>query len=108
MGASNASMGLSNGIVLFALPQLMAAEHVPEARIAFMTAIAFSSTFRCVFFAPILDVHFSRRWYATVLAISSAICTAFAILGLHHLLLLTVASVLATLTSVLSSAALGG
>jgi hypothetical protein len=30
MGMCNATMGFSNGMVLFALPQLLAAEHVPE------------------------------------------------------------------------------
>ena len=72
---SNATMGFSNGIVLFALPQLLAAEHVPESQIAALTAVAFSPNFWSVLFAPMLDVRFSRRWYATVLAAVSAIST---------------------------------
>ena len=75
MGMSNATMGFGNGIVLFALPQLMAAEHVPEAQIAAITAVAFSPNFWSVLFAPMLDVRFSRRWYATVLAAMCAIST---------------------------------
>ena len=108
MGMSNATMGFSNGIVLFALPQLLAAEHVPEPRIAALTAVAFSSNFWCVFFAPMLDVRFSRRGYASVLAAVSAAFTAAAILSLHHLLPLEIAMVAATAAANLSSAALGG
>lgn len=108
MGMSNATMGFSNGIVLFALPQLLAAEHVSESQIAALTAIAFSANFWCVLFAPMLDVRFSRRWYASVLAVASAIFTGAAILSLHHLVLLEIAMVGATATAILSSSAIGG
>jgi PAT family beta-lactamase induction signal transducer AmpG len=108
MGMCNATMGFSNGIVLFALPQLLAAEHVPESQIASMTAVAFSPAFWSVLLAPILDVRFSRRWYATVLAAASAIFTAASILSLHRLLLLETVALLATATAGLSSAAMGG
>ncbi len=108
MGMSNATMGFSNGIVLFALPQLLAAEHVPESQIAALTAVAFSPNFWSVLFAPMLDVRFSRRWYASVLAAVSAIFTGAAILSLHHLVLLEIAMVIATAAANLSSAAMGG
>jgi len=108
MGMCNATMGFSNGIVLFALPQLLAAGLVPESRIATITAVAFSPAFWSVLFAPILDVRFSRRWYAAVLAGASAVFTAASILCLHHLILLEVAALLATATAGLSSAAMGG
>ncbi len=108
MGMSNATMGFSNGIVLFALPQLLAAEHVPESKIAAITAVAFSPAFWVVLFAPILDVRFSRRWYATVLAAASAVFAAASILSLHHLLLLESVALLAIATASLSSAAMGG
>ncbi|MES2219424.1 MAG: MFS transporter [Acidobacteriota bacterium] len=105
---ANATMGFSNGIVLFALPQLLAAEHVPESQIAALTAVAFSPNFWSVLFAPMLDVRFSRRWYASVLAGVSAISTAAAILSLHHLVLLEIAMVIATASAILSSSAMGG
>ncbi len=108
MGTCNATLGFSNGIVLFALPQLMAAEHVPESQIAAITAVALSPSFWFVLFAPILDVRFSRRWYATVLAAACAICTAASVLSLHHLVLLAIAAPLATATANLSSSAMGG
>jgi PAT family beta-lactamase induction signal transducer AmpG len=108
MGVCNATMGFSNGIVLFALPQLLAAGHVPESKIATITAVAFSPNFWSVFFAPILDVRFSRRWYATVLAAVCATCTAISIFNLHHLFLLEILALLATATANLSSSAMGG
>jgi PAT family beta-lactamase induction signal transducer AmpG len=107
MGLSNTTLGFSNGIIYFVMPQLMAAAHVPEAKIAAITAIASIPGFTFFFFSPILDVRFSRRWYATVLAALSGTASAVATLSLHHLLVLQIALVIAG-TSGLSSSALGG
>jgi MFS transporter, PAT family, beta-lactamase induction signal transducer AmpG len=108
MGLSNATLGFSNGIVTFLLPQLLAAEHVAESKIAAITALAISPNFWAFVFSPIMDVRFSRRWYATVLAASSAILTTIAILNLHHLVALEIAILLASSAIALSGAALGG
>jgi PAT family beta-lactamase induction signal transducer AmpG len=108
MGLGNATMGFSTGLVYFVLPQLLAADHVPQGRIATMTAIAFSANFWCVLFAPILDVRFSRRWYATVLAASAGLSISMAVLTLQHHFLLEIAMVVNTLSVTLSSSALEG
>ncbi|HEY2467270.1 MAG TPA: MFS transporter [Terracidiphilus sp.] len=108
MGLGNATMGFSTGLVYFVLPQLLAADHVPEGRIATMTAIAFSTNFWCILFAPMLDVRFSRRWYATALAASGGLSVTMALFTLQHYLLLEVAMVVNTLSVTLSSSALGG
>ncbi len=108
MGLSNATLGFGNGITLFLLPQLMAAVHVPEPKIATITAIGVSPNFWFVLFGPILDVRFSRRWYATLLAGLSGAAAAAAILSLHHLAMLQVAIVVCNAAAVLSSSALGG
>jgi PAT family beta-lactamase induction signal transducer AmpG len=108
MGLSNATLGFSNGILFFVMPQLMAGAHVPEPEIAAITALASTPGFWFVFFAPILDVRFSRRWYATVLAALSGTAAAAAILNLHHLLVLEIALVIGNATAILSSSALGG
>ena len=108
MGLSNLTLGLMTGIVAFALPQLMAAERVPEATIAAITAVAVSPQFWAVLLAPMLDVRFSRRWYATVLAGCSAVLAPIAFLGLHRLLVLELALTLANAAANLSGAALGG
>jgi len=108
MGLSNTTLGCSDGIIFFVIPQLMAARHVPELKIAAITAVADSPFFWFVFFAPILDVRFSRRWYATILAALSGIAAATAILSLHHLLVLQIAMVICGAAAILSSSALGG
>src|SRR5690348_13894834 len=84
IGLSNATLGFSNGITLFVMPQLMATVHVPEPKIATITAISSSAGFWFVFFGPILDVRFSRRWYATLLAALSGIAAATSFLSVHH------------------------
>ncbi len=108
MGLSNLTLGLVTGIVAFALPQLMAAEGVPEWKIAAITAVAVSPSFWCVLFGPMLDVRFSRRWYATVLAGCAAVFAAIAFLSFHRLLVLELALTLANASANLFGAALGG
>ena len=108
MGLPVATVGFSTGIIFFALPQLMAAEHVPELKIAAITAAAFSPNFWSVLFSPMLDVRFSRRWYATVFAATAGISAAIAVLSLHHLVILEIAMVAGTATAGLSTSAVGG
>lgn len=108
MGLANATLGFSTGIVSFVMPQLMAAEHVPVEKIAAITAVAFSPNFWSFLLSPMLDVRFSRRWYAAVLAASSGLFTAIAIPNLHHLAVLEIAMVCVSATAMLSSSALGG
>lgn len=55
-----------------------------------------------------LDVRFSRRWYATVLAGCAAVFAAIAFLSLHRLLLLELTLTLANASANLFGAALGG
>jgi MFS transporter, PAT family, beta-lactamase induction signal transducer AmpG len=108
MGLSNTTLGLANGIIFLFVPQLMASAHVPEPRIAAITAVAATAGFWFVFFAPILDVRFSRRWYATTLALLSGAAAATAVIGLNHLLILQIALVISCAAAQLSSSALGG
>jgi len=108
MGLSNATLGFSNGLVFFVMPQLMAAAHVPEPKIAAITALASTPFFWFVFFSPMLDVRFSRRWYATVFSALSGAAAAVAVLSLHHLQVLQITLVIGSAAAVLSSSALGG
>jgi len=108
MGLSNASLGLISGIIYFAIPQLLAARHVPESRIAWMTAAALAPNFLSIPLGPILDVRFSRRWYATTFAALESILVVVAILNLDHLAILTAAMVLGAGAAILSATALGG
>jgi PAT family beta-lactamase induction signal transducer AmpG len=108
MGLSNATLGFSNGITLFVIPQLMAEAHVLEAKIATITAVAISANFWFVLFGPILDVRFSRRWYATFFAALSGIAATVAVLSVHRLIVLQIATVICMAAAPLSSSALGG
>jgi PAT family beta-lactamase induction signal transducer AmpG len=108
MGLSNSTVGLATGIVFFVMPQLLAAHHVTEARIAGITAAAMSANFWAVIFSPVLDVRFSRRWYATVFAAATSILMFTALTNLYRLAILEIALVLGVATAGLSTAALGG
>lgn len=108
MGLSNSTVGVATGIVFFVVPQLLAAQRVPEAKIAEITATAMSANFWAVMFSPMLDVHFSRRWYATVFAASTSILIFTGLTNMHHLFILEIALVLGVATAGLSTAALGG
>jgi PAT family beta-lactamase induction signal transducer AmpG len=108
MGLSNASFGLYGGIAFFAIPQVLATHHVAEATIAAITAMALSPNFWAVVFGPMLDVRFSRRWYATFFAALEAVLVVIAVVNLRHLVVLEVALVLGSAAAILSTTALGG
>ena len=108
MGLANGTLGFASGIMNFVMPQLMASLHVPEPKIALITAIAISPNFWFVLFGPILDVRFSRRRYATLLAALSGTAAAVAVLSLHHLIVLQAAMVVCNASAALSASALGG
>lgn len=108
MGISNFTFGFASGIVFFVMPQLLAAERVPEAAIAGITAAAMSANFWAVIFGPILDVHFSRRWYATTFAALTSVLVFIATMNLHRLVILETALVLGIASAELSTAALCG
>jgi MFS transporter, PAT family, beta-lactamase induction signal transducer AmpG len=108
MGLSNASLGLYGGLAFFVVPQLLAAQHVSETRIAAITAVAISPMFWGVLLGPMLDVRFTRRWYATLFAALESVLVLVALLNLHHLMLLQVALLAGTAASLLSATAFGG
>jgi PAT family beta-lactamase induction signal transducer AmpG len=108
MGLSNASFGLYGGIAFFAIPQLLATRHVSEARIAGITAMALSPNFWAVVFGPMLDVRFSRRWYATFFAALASVLVFIAVINLSHLVVLEIALVAGSAAAILSTTALGG
>ena len=108
MGISNSSFGLYGGLAFFAIPQMLAAHHVSEARIAGITAAALSPNFWAVVFGPMLDVRFSRRWYATLFAALESLLAVIAVLNLGHLVVLEIALVTGSAAAILSTTALGG
>jgi PAT family beta-lactamase induction signal transducer AmpG len=108
MGLSNSSFGLYSGITFFAIPQLLAARHVDETRIAGITAAALFPYFWVFVLGPMLDVRFSRRFYAIFFAALEAVLVAVALLNQDHLWVLESALVAGSASSQLAGSALGG
>lgn len=108
MGLSNLTVGLNSGIAFFAIPQLLAAEHISEATIAGITAAAMSSNFWPVVLGPMLDVRFSRRFYAAAFAGVAGVLAVVAIPNRQHLAVLEAALIAGVAASMLCATALGG
>jgi MFS transporter, PAT family, beta-lactamase induction signal transducer AmpG len=108
IGLSMSPFGFYSGILFYAIPQLLAARHVPEERIAGLSGLLLAPYSLFFLIAPILDVRFSRRFYATVCC---ALATATLIPGLFNqdsLPLLAVLMFVGATFMSLFSAALGG
>jgi PAT family beta-lactamase induction signal transducer AmpG len=108
MGLSNAVFGMYGGIIVISVPQLLSARHVPEAQIAAMTAVMISPGFWTFLVSPVLDVRFSRRWYAMMTAAMAAALLVLALLNLDHLVLVETLLVAGFFCANLYQSALGG
>jgi PAT family beta-lactamase induction signal transducer AmpG len=108
MALTNCSYGLYAGIQVFALPQLLSARHVPEATIAAMSAVELSPGFWAFLLSPVLDVRFSRRWYAVALALLAAVLLFLAMLNLSHIYFVEAAITLGFTSAYLYQSAVGG
>jgi PAT family beta-lactamase induction signal transducer AmpG len=108
MGLSNATIGLVGGFIVLPLPQMLAAQGVPEIKIAAVSAACLSPGFWVFLLGPMLDIRFTRRWYATLFAALAGLGLTAAVLMRAHLLVLEVLVMTAYAASVLSSNALGG
>jgi PAT family beta-lactamase induction signal transducer AmpG len=108
MGLTNLTYGLYGGVVAFAVPQLLGDRRVPEAAIAGLTAVAFSPGFWSFLFSPVLDVRFSRRWYAMVLAMVASLTLIVAFLNLDHLAVLESVLTVGFFAAYLYQSAVGG
>lgn len=107
-GMTNLSFGLYFGFLVMPLPQVLAGRHVPEPAIASTTALVASPTFFMFLISPLLDVRFSRRWYASVFAIAAAALLGSSMFLMHDLLLLKIALTTGCAAIVLANAALYG
>ncbi len=74
------TFGLTVGFVIVTLPQLLAAQGISGGRIPFAVAIISSPSFFSFLIAPVLDVRFRRRTYATVFGVMAAAATAWVVL----------------------------
>ncbi len=108
MGLSNSTFGMFGGFITFSLPQLLAEQHLAEARIAAITAVVASPGFYAFLLSPMLDVKFSRRWYATVFAALSAALLAISIWNVSNIAILEGGLMAGFWAVCLSTYALGG
>lgn len=108
MGLTNSVFGMYAGILLISVPQLLSNRHVPEATIASMTAVMASPGFWTFLVSPVMDVHFSRRWYSIASALMAAALLAAALLNLDHLALVEGLLVAGYFFANLYQSALGG
>jgi len=108
MGLSNLPFGLYGGVMLAAIPQLLASKGVPEPNIASITAIGLSPNFFYFLVSPMLDVRFSRKLYAYVLGLMSAGLLFAALMSTDNLPLLTALLFSGQFAVVLYSSALAG
>ena len=108
MGLTNLTYGLYGGVIAYAILQLLSARNVPESAIAGLTAVAFSPGFWAFLVSPILDVRFSRRTYAVMLAAIGAIMMFVAFLNLDHLGVLKVTLTIGFFAAYMYQSAVGG
>jgi PAT family beta-lactamase induction signal transducer AmpG len=107
-GLSNSTFGLYGGFVTFTLPQLLAAEHVPEARLTALCVAATSPVFWAFVLGPMLDVRFSRRFYATFFTVLSGLSMIAAVLCSAKPVALTVLSTIGFAAAAVVQNAVGG
>jgi PAT family beta-lactamase induction signal transducer AmpG len=108
MGLTNATFGMFGGMVAISLPEILADQHIPEVRIAVITATAMSPAFWIFLICPMLDVRFTRRFYAVASTIVAATFMAIGLANLHHLLVLEIFFTLGFAGATITQNALGG
>lgn len=108
LGLNFAPMGVSGAIALLTVPQLLAADGVPEPRIATITAVALIPGFANILIAPLLDWRFSRRFYAIAFLVVAAVTSFAVLMAIHNLGLITPLLFLEMLSVSLAAAAGGG
>lgn len=108
MGLTNATFGMFGGMVAISLPEILAEQHVPEARIAVITAVAMSPAFWSFLICPMLDVRFTRRFYAIASSLFASLFLGLGLANIHHLLLLEIFLTLGFTGAAITQNALGG
>src|SRR5665213_2959655 len=89
MGLGFFPLGASGSVMLITVPQLLAANHVPEQNIASMTAVVLVPGFVSFILAPLLDWRFSRKTSVFLLTVVAAVCQFAAMLFTRDMRLMT-------------------
>ncbi|GAA0548193.1 PAT family beta-lactamase induction signal transducer AmpG [Rhizomicrobium palustre] len=108
MGAGFAPVGIGAAVTLMAMPQLLAARHVPEPTIASLTAFALFPGFVAFLLGPLLDWRLPRKSYAISCYILGGIGLFMALLSTANLTALAFWEFFAMLAISVGSNAVGG
>ena len=100
--------GVIGGILLIAMPQLLAADRVPEPVIANIEALGLIAFVISFGIAPLLDWRFSRRAYAIGFTTLGAACAFVAIVSLPNIAIMAAMIFIGGLAIALATAAVGG
>jgi PAT family beta-lactamase induction signal transducer AmpG len=101
-------LGAFGALQLLTVPQLLAADRVPEPQIAAVTAISLLPGFGAFVLAPILDWRLSRRAYAVGFSLLAALCMAAALASIRDLPMLTILLFIGNTAIALCVSAVGG
>lgn len=108
MGMGYGVFGLTGGFLVLTLPQLLAAQGIPESRIGTITGICFSPGFWVFLLGPVLDIRFSRKFWASLFAVVAALTMTVAIALRAHLWMLETGLLVSYSAATMSANALGG
>jgi PAT family beta-lactamase induction signal transducer AmpG len=108
MGLGFLPLGASGSLTLITTPTLLAANHVPEVQIASVTTIALLPGFVGFVLGPLLDWRFSRRAYAIVFSVLTALGQFAGLVFIRDLPLLTILLFVSGLFLGLCVSAVGG
>ena len=108
MGFGWSPVGVGGAVTLMAMPQLLSAQHVPEAQIAALTAFALAPGFVCFLFGPLLDWRFRRKSCAIGFYLLGGLGLMMALLSVGHLAALAFWEFFAQLAISIGANALGG
>ena len=101
-------LGVNGALLLITMPQLLAAQHLPEARIAAITAMALAPGFVSFLLAPLLDWRFSRRTWAILFTLLTSAGSIAALAFVNRPEVLPVFFFASNLGAYLVAAACGG
>jgi PAT family beta-lactamase induction signal transducer AmpG len=101
-------LGVFGSLMLVTVPQLLAANHVPEPRIAAITAFGLMPGFLSFGLMPLLDWRFSRKTYAVLFAVIGGACLFGAFAFINNLQILAWLLFIGNFSISLCVAAVGG
>ncbi len=108
MGLCNLPFGMYGAVMFMTLPQLLAAEGVPEPAVASATAFGIIPGFCSFLLSPVLDVFVSRRLYAYLFGLMTVVCMFTALFATSNLTLLALCLFVGFFAVVMFNSALGG